>query len=66
MKLFVNGSELEVMDSHNIEELVAELRLPASLLLIEHNGAPLRREDWAGTPLATDDRIELLRISAGG
>ena len=33
---------------------------------IEHNGTALRPAEWTERPLAAGDRIELLRIAAGG
>jgi sulfur carrier protein len=46
--------------------LIEELRLPAETILIEHNTTALLRSDWPKTSLAEGDRIELLRVSAGG
>ena len=49
-----------------LPELVDALGLPASALLIEHNGLALLRDEWPERPLADGDRIEFLRITAGG
>ena len=42
------------------------LEIPAPTLLIEHNGTALRREEWPATRLADGDKLEILRIAAGG
>ncbi len=65
MTLTINGEQAQ-HDADTIAELVATLRLPAPTLLIEHNGAALRRDEWAGIHLKDGDRLEILRIAAGG
>ncbi len=66
MIVVVNGSPREVVAARTIAALVEELQFPAPTLLIEHNGLALTRSEWAATPLAEGDRIELLRVTAGG
>lgn len=66
MTVHINGEAREVMHSRTVAELVAELELPGPALLIEHNGTALHRSEWPETPLAEGDRIELLRVVAGG
>lgn len=61
----VNG-EARMLGSETIAGLVGELELPAPLLLVEHNGAALRKADWESAVLRDGDRVEILRISAGG
>ena len=61
----VNG-EARQLKAETLSALVEELGLPAPLLLIEHNGLALRKSDWPDTALRDGDRIEILRISAGG
>lgn len=61
----VNG-EKRLSNSQTVAGLVEEMQLPAPLLLIEHNGTALRKSDWDDTALSDGDRIEILRISAGG
>ena len=61
----INGEERQVVSS-NPEALLAELALPAPLLLLEHNGKALHRSEWSSVSLADGDRIELMRVAAGG
>jgi thiamine biosynthesis protein ThiS len=66
VKLLVNGEPRELRQATNVAELIDELGLPAPAILVEHNGLALRRDEWAARPLAEGDRIELVRIVAGG
>ena len=66
MTLSLNGELREIPGIRTLPELVEALGLPAGALLIEHNGLALLRGEWADRPLAEGDRIEFLRITAGG
>ena len=66
MTIQLNGEPLEVRAARTVGELVTEFDLPAPTLLIEHNEIALTRSEWASTALAEGDRIELLRVTAGG
>ncbi len=65
MKITLNGKEKEV-GAATIAGLVQLLELPAATLLIEHNGLALHRDEWPGRALQAGDRIEIIRIVAGG
>ena len=66
MKIHVNGEPRTITRATNIRELLDELQLPPHALLIEHNGAALRREEWDSAALREGDRIEIIKIVAGG
>lgn len=66
MKLHINGEPRDFADVKNLPELVTELGLEPSMILIEHNGIAPRRADWPGITLAENDRIEILQVAAGG
>lgn len=66
MNIHINGELREILTARTVAELVTELRLPAPTLLIEYNGMALRRDEWAAQSLAENDRIEMMRIAAGG
>ena len=66
MKIAINGEPRDVERAVNVAELIEELALPAPATLVEHNGLALRREEWPARALAESDRIELIRIVAGG
>ena len=66
MKIVLNGEPHEPTRALDIAALVAELALPAPALLVEHNGLALRRDEWPQHALAAGDRVEIVRIVAGG
>lgn len=66
MKLLLNGEPRDVECSRDVAALVDELGLPSTALLVEHNGVALRKQEWPKTLLAEGDRIEMIRIVAGG
>ena len=63
--LTINGESKEVVAT-SIEVLLAELSLPAALMLVEHNGKALLRSEWTFVALSEGDRLELMQVSAGG
>jgi thiamine biosynthesis protein ThiS len=65
MMLSVNGEKHET-SAGTVASLVDSLELPAQSILIEHNGLALRREEWPAHTLQPEDRIEIIRIVAGG
>ena len=65
MKLVVNGQEREVR-AKQVEALVAEVGLPLAAALVEHNGTALLRSEWPKTNLREGDRLEIIRMVAGG
>lgn len=66
MTILVNGEPSLVTSAQNIAELVSELQLVPATLMIEHNGTALHRGDWNSRKLSDGDRIELVRVVAGG
>ena len=66
LSLVLNGENRAGIHARTVAELVDELGLPARVLLIEHNGVALRREEWPTRVLAAGDRVEVIRIVAGG
>ena len=65
VKVQINGEPREIV-APNIAQLVADLALPAPAILVEHNGVALRRDEWDGREVRENDRIEVIRIVAGG
>lgn len=65
INLMINGKERKVA-STNPEALLEELSLPVPLMLVEHNGKALHRSEWSSVLLADGDRIELMKVAAGG
>jgi sulfur carrier protein len=66
MKLRINGDDRDIADFENIADLIGALGLPDRATLVEHNGLALRRDEWRERTLAEGDRLEIIRIVAGG
>jgi len=66
MTITLNGESRSVDEVKTIAALVHELNLIPTTLLIEHNGLSLHREEWNSRTLREGDRIEFIRVVAGG
>lgn len=66
MTIQLNGAPCDVIRATTVAALLDELQLPRLALLIEHNGLALLRDEWPSAQLADGDRIEVLRVVAGG
>ena len=66
MKVWVNGEEAEVDGLTNIAELANHYGLEPNSVLIEHNQTALHQREWRERKLADGDRIEFVRVVAGG
>jgi len=64
--IFLNGSARQIDADVTIPELIQSHRLPENLVLVEHNGSALHREQWNQVPVEHGDRIELMKMVAGG
>ena len=63
--ILVNGIARETA-AEDVAGLASEFGFFKGAVLIEHNGTALRPEEWPTVPLGEGDRIECLRIVAGG
>ena len=66
MKIAVNGESVDLCEAKTIAELIERYALPPQSILVEHNGLALHRHEWPERPLAEGDRIEFIRVVAGG
>jgi thiamine biosynthesis protein ThiS len=66
MTISLNGEKADTRGADTIMELIDSYGLPPQTLLIEHNGLALHRHEWPQRSLAEGDRIELIRVVAGG
>ena len=62
----LNGDRRTVPAGTTLPALLASLGIPAQGALIEHNGAALLRDEWPAVRLGNGDRLEILRVVAGG
>src|SRR5204863_1827507 len=65
MQIILNGTSTETAAAH-VEALVAEVGLKRGMVLVEHNSVALHPDEWPAVTLKEQDRLELLRIVAGG
>ena len=69
MELIINGQARVLEALHEgsfIAELLAELALQPERVALERNGEIVARTDWAQTPLAAGDRLEIVHFVGGG
>ena len=66
MKIFLNGERVDAREAKTIADLIARYGLPPQSVLVEHNGLALHRHEWPDRLLAEGDRIEFIRVVAGG
>jgi sulfur carrier protein len=66
MTITLNGKSRSIAAVETIGALVRELNLVPATLLIEHNGLALHREEWNSRPVQEGDKIEFIRVVAGG
>ena len=58
--------EPEHQTSQTVAELICRFELPPETVLVEHNGVALHRREWPQKSLTDGDRIEIIRVVAGG
>jgi len=66
MKLTVNGERIDLEREMSIADFLSSRNVSGTLVGVEHNLAWVRREDWANITLKENDRLEVIRIMAGG
>ena len=66
LSIFVNGHARQVSGTMTLGELAAGCGLDARRLLVELNNRTLSREEWPGRTLQHGDRVEFIRVVAGG
>ena len=66
VNVIVNGETVDVGETKTIADLVVRYELSPQSILVEHNGTAVHRREWANAALAEGDRIEFIRVVAGG
>ena len=66
MKISLNGESIDTREAKTIAELIDRYELPPQSILVEHNGLAVHRHEWTERSLAEGDRIEFIRVVAGG
>ena len=65
MRVYLNGEMIETSCA-SLAELITQLELPAARIAVELNREVVRRNDWSGTMLNENDRIEIVHFVGGG
>jgi thiamine biosynthesis protein ThiS len=66
MTISLNGESVDSRAAKTIAELLDRYQLPPQSILVEHNGIAVHRHEWEERPLSEGDRIEFIRVVAGG
>ena len=66
MTISLNGESVDSREAKTIAELIDRYQLLPQSILVEHNGLAVHRHEWAERLLTEGDRVELIRVVAGG
>ena len=66
MTISLNGEKVDARAAETIAQLVERYQIPSQTILVEHNGIALCRHEWPKRSLAEGDRVEFIRVVAGG
>jgi sulfur carrier protein len=66
MRLQLNGELREIWQAESLLDLLGMLHVPAEAVLVERNGRPIARPEFATTKITDGDSIEIVRMVAGG
>ena len=66
MYISLNGEKTDTRGAATVAELIDRFELSPETILIEHNGVALHRREWPQKALTDGDRIEIIRVVAGG
>ena len=65
-QIIVNGRTLEAALPSSIEQFLISRQLPPKSVVVEHNGEAVAPSEFAGRLLQNGDRVEVVKIVAGG
>ena len=66
MIVWVNGERADVNGLTTVAELASHYSLQPNSVLIEHNATALHQREWTERELSEGDRVEFVRVVAGG
>ncbi len=64
--VIANGREVPAPLPCSIEDFLLDNNLPPRSVVVEHNGQAVAPSEFSRRRLAPGDRLEVVRISAGG
>ena len=66
MTIFINGEARELDDGLTVAAMLDALELPKQRVAIELNRRVIRKQEWETTPVADNDRVEVVHFVGGG
>jgi sulfur carrier protein len=66
MTISLNGETVDAREAKTIADLIDHYQLSPQSVLVEHNGLAVHRHEWPKQSLAEGDRVEFVRVVAGG
>jgi thiamine biosynthesis protein ThiS len=66
MTVLLNGERADTRGARTIAELADRYGLHPNSILIEHNGIALHQREWNEHEVSEQDRVEFIRVVAGG
>ena len=64
--VFANGKARQVSAEKTVAEMVRDLKLTPAAVLVERNGRALLRQEWEKERVEHGDRLEFVKVVAGG
>lgn len=64
--IIANGEKINVKLPCSLEQFLVTRELPPRSVVVEHNGEAVSPSEFPRRPLAAGDRLEIVRIVAGG
>ncbi|MEK6557308.1 MAG: sulfur carrier protein ThiS [Candidatus Margulisiibacteriota bacterium] len=64
--IVVNGLPLDPGGAKTLSQLVVDLKVSPSAVVIERNGIISSKDEWDDTPVKEGDQIEIIRYVGGG
>lgn len=66
IQIVVNGQVRNVPDDLSLAQVLERLQVAPDRVAVELNGTIVRRQDWAGTPVAPAAVLEIVQFVGGG
>jgi thiamine biosynthesis protein ThiS len=65
-QIIANGKSIEAQLPCSLAEFLVAQNLPPRSVVVEHNGEAVAPSEFSSRPLQAGDRLEIVKIVAGG
>jgi len=65
-KIQLNGSDFEINNGTNLNELLNKLKIQKNKIAVEVNGAIVEKNKYTNLILNKDDKVEIVHFIGGG